>query len=101
MRGEQVAAPAAPPARNLYGAARWDAGTVVVGGQGADANYLADAWLLGDDGSAVAIELPTAPGPSGRSGTELIADPARGRLLLFGGRDASSHFSDVWELTLP
>jgi hypothetical protein len=31
----------------------------------------------------------------------MVTDEGRDRVLLFGGRDASSHFGDVWELTVP
>jgi len=36
-----------------------------------------------------------APG----AGAELIADPARDRLLLFGGRGSDGGFADLWELS--
>jgi hypothetical protein len=39
-------------------------------------------------------------GPSSRSGAELVADPERGRVLLFGGKAGASAFGDMWELTL-
>jgi len=96
----QELAPAAepPPARNLYAATRWEAGTLIFGGQALDGTYLADAWLLGDDGSHAPV--PGA-GPSPRSGAELVADPERGRVLLFGGKAGASVFGDLWELTLP
>lgn len=87
-----------PAARNLYASARWEGSTVIFGGQGADGSYLADTWLISDDG--VATLLSTGSGPPPRSGAELIADPARGRLLLFGGKNESGALSDLWELGL-
>jgi len=89
----------APPDRNLYARARIPGATVVVGGQAIDGSFLSDAWLL-VDGSAEARELQiTGPTPPGRAGAELIADPARGRLLLIAGRNADGTFADVWELS--
>ena len=89
-----------PPARNLYAAARWTAGTLIFGGQGLDGGYLADSWWISDDGTAAALDLDVgAPAP--RSGAELIADPPGGRLLLFGGRDSESTFADLWQLVPP
>jgi hypothetical protein len=88
---------ALPPDRNLYAAARWGSGTVVFGGQDLDGDYLADTWLLADDAAALPLDAGgDAPAP--RSGSELIADTARGRLLLFGGRDGEAAFGDLWEL---
>lgn len=88
-----------PADRNLYASARWGAGTAVFGGQGLDSGYLADAWWLADDGSARPIDTGS-DAPPARSGAELIADGARGRLLLFGGRDDQAVFGDLWRLFL-
>ena len=87
-----------PAPRNLPATARWAGGTVVFGGQGADGAFLDDAWQLIDDGAAAAID---ARGPAGRAGAELVADPERGRLLLFAGMDAAGSRADLWELALP
>jgi hypothetical protein len=89
----------APPDRNLYARARVAVATLVVGGQAVDGSFLSDAWLL-IDGSADAREVQVSgPTPPGRAGAELIADHARGRLLVFGGRDGKGAFADVWELS--
>ena len=88
-----------PPKRQLYASARWGDGTVVFGGGALNGGFLSDTWLLQDDGTAV--RLRTGAGPAARAGAELIADPARGRLLLFGGRDADGAVRDLWELRLP
>lgn len=87
-----------PPARNLYASARWQGSTIVFGGQALDGSYLGDLWRITDDG--VATRLDIADGPSPRSGAELLADPAHGRLLLFGGKNESGTLSDLWELGL-
>lgn len=88
-----------PPDRNLYARARLDGAVVVFGGQGVEAGYLADLWRF-DDGSdgAVAIEV-AGEAPAGRAGAELVRDADRGRLLLFGGKDAATRHGDLWALT--
>jgi hypothetical protein len=87
-----------PAERQLYAAARWDAGTLVFGGRGLD-GFLDDAWLVADDGTA--SRLQAGGPPPARAGAELINDLRGERLLLFGGRDADTAFDDLWELTLP
>lgn len=89
-----------PAARQLYASARWGAATIVFGGGTRDGGYLDDTWLIDDDGSAARVRLDGEPPPA-RSGAELVADPANGRLLLFGGRDADGAMNDLWELRLP
>ena len=90
---------ALPPERNLYAMARVDAATLVFGGQALDSAYLDDLWLLADaGGDAVALE-PSGDAPPGRAGAELVTDPASGRVLLFGGRDANGGLGDLWALT--
>jgi hypothetical protein len=89
-----------PAARNLYAATRWEDGSLVFGGQGADRGYLADTWLLTDDGGQSSV-LAGVAGPSPRSGAELVADPERGRILLFGGTIGGTTYADLWELTVP
>jgi len=88
-----------PSPRNLYAAARWELGTLVFGGQALDGTYLADAWILSDDGTHAQV-LPGGAAPALRSGAALVADAEHGRLLLFGGKSGASVFGDLWELTL-
>lgn len=87
-----------PADRQLYALARWESATVIFGGGSLTGGYLDDAWLIADDGRASPLRIST--GPAGRSGAELIADPARGRLLLFGGRNAEGTMRDTWQLRL-
>lgn len=90
---------ALPPERNLYARARLDDATLVFGGQASDGGYLADLWLLVDgEADAVALEAGT-PAPPGRAGAEMVHDGVRGRVLLFGGRDADGTRADLWQLT--
>ena len=96
----QLALDPLPPARNLYASARWESGTLAFGGQGLEGAYLADSWWIADDGTAARLDLD-ADAPSPRGGAELIADPDRGRLLLYGGRDSTTTFGELWELVVP
>ncbi len=94
-------APLAPPveARNLYAAAPWDGATVIFGGQALDGSRLADALVLNANGAWRALD-PAGDRPAARSGAELVADPERQRLLLFGGTNGERAFADLWELAL-
>lgn len=96
----EAVVPAELAARNLYAAAGWGPATLVFGGQALDGSRLSDTWLLSDDGSAEAVTV-SGGSPAARSGAEMIADPARGRILLFGGRDGERAMNDLWELALP
>lgn len=89
-----------PPDRNLYAAARWGSGTLVFGGQGIDDGLLSDTWWLEDGTGAATLAVASDSGPAGRLGAEMVADPQRGRVLIFGGRTASAAFGDLWQLTL-
>jgi hypothetical protein len=88
-----------PPARNLYAAADWGGSAVIFGGQALDGSALNDAWWLGDDDSVVPFEIEGTL-PPGRWGSELVADAAHFRLLLFGGRDGDGARNDLWEVFL-
>ena len=85
-----------PAARNLSARARFDATTLVVGGQGVDGGYLDDGWWLLDDGSDAVPLVAEGQLPPPRAGSEMIVDGDR--VLLFGGRNAEVAFADVWEL---
>jgi hypothetical protein len=71
------------------------------GGAGADREALGDLWRL-DLGRMAwqAIEGDGAA-PRARYGAAIVADAARGRLLLFGGRDGRRAFADLWMLQTP
>ena len=95
---EVTPGPRWPADRQLYASTRWGAATVVFGGGSLSGGFLDDTWLIGDNGRAMRVG---GGGPAARSGAELITDPQRGRLLLFGGRNADDAMRDTWELTLP
>ena len=88
-----------PAERNLYARARIPAATVVFGGQAIDAGYLADAFILPDGAADAQPVLAAGPAPAARAGAEMVIDADRGRVLLFGGRDADRAYADVWALT--
>jgi len=90
-----------PPDRNLYAFARHGDVVVVIGGRGLGATFLDDAFTI--DATTLAIQPldPEGPTPPGRGGSMLIDDPARGRLVLFGGKTADRSLGDLWELSLP
>jgi len=88
-----------PDARQLYAFVRWGNATLVFGGRALNGDYLADAWLIEDAGGVARVRVDRLP--PARSGAELVADPARGRVLLFGGRDADAAMDDLWQLELP
>lgn len=90
-----------PPDRNLYAFARHSSEILVFGGLGSGNAYRNDAWRF--DATTLEARPLEAEGepPPGRSGATLVDDAARGRMLLFGGRNADAALSDVWVLTLP
>lgn len=87
-----------PPARQLYALARDDATGWVFGGRGADGKALGDLWELDLPTLAWVQAQPTGDGPEARAGATLIADPARSRLLLFGGVGGSGALGDTWTM---
>lgn len=87
-----------PPARQLYAFARDDATGWVFGGRGAGGNVLGDLWTLDLPTLAWERAQPAGDGPEARAGATLIADPARSRLLLFGGVGAAP-LADTWQLS--
>jgi len=64
---------------------------------------LSDVWALWFGESLVWTEITPAPGPSARLLHTAIYDPARDRMVVFGGAEGSwpySYFDDVWALSL-
>ncbi len=89
-----------PTERNLYAAARYGGSVVVFGGRGIG-RFLADTWRF--DATTLAATPVEVAGdtPPARSGAELVADQAAGRLLLFGGKGDAGALGDTWAVTLP
>jgi hypothetical protein len=94
-----------PPARNLYAFASWPAAAsavafVVFGGGSLDRGYLDDTWVFSTADLSASELAATGGPPPARSAPAFVADPAAGRVLLFGGRNADHAFADVWSLAL-
>ncbi|MGH9463769.1 MAG: Kelch repeat-containing protein, partial [Vicinamibacteria bacterium] len=100
------AAPAGGPVGRQQAAAAYDAATnrlILHGGCTADCDVaLSDTWMLtnanGLGGTPAWIRLPDAP--VSRKGAASAFDPARNRLMLFGGSqgDSGPDLDDVWVL---
>jgi hypothetical protein len=72
----------------------------IFGGAGEDGAVFDDLWRV--DRETLEFERVAVVGdsPSARYAATLIADAARGRLLLFGGRGKAAR-GDLWTLTEP
>jgi galactose oxidase-like protein len=93
----EAAAPE-PPARQLYALAASGTTGWVFGGRGSDGKVLDDFWTLQLETLAWQPVPAAGERPESRAGATLIADPARSRLLLFGGMGLSGALADTWEL---
>jgi hypothetical protein len=90
-----------PEDRNLYAFAHHGADTIVIGGRGRGPVYRTDAWRFDNSSLAASPLFVDGATPPGRAGATLVDDPARGRLLLFGGRTAAGALADTWALSVP
>lgn len=90
-----------PSERNLYAHTRIDGAMLVFGGQALDGSYVGGLWSFADAGTAASEVQAAGDEPPGRAGAEMVHDPARGRVLLFGGRDGGGALADLWSLTVP
>jgi hypothetical protein len=77
---------------------------IIHGGQSNSDTYRADTWIL-DTGSQIWTEVATGGTegvnkPDGRFYQSLVEYEAENGVLLFGGRDNSTRFNDVWFLDL-
>ncbi|MEX2548212.1 MAG: hypothetical protein WD830_10550, partial [Chloroflexota bacterium] len=86
------------PARQLYGMAGVTDGALVFGGGSLDGGYLNDAWMI-DPATLALTPFEASGAPSPRSGATVINDALRGRMLLFGGKNADGELADLWELS--
>lgn len=94
-RAEQPAA----DARQLYSIAQVGGDAVIFGGGSASGGFLDDVWVLDLSTLEMNPASVVGAGPSGRFGGSLIADPSRGRLLLFGGKGEAGELADLWQLS--
>jgi hypothetical protein len=70
---------------------------------GLSSGVLSDLWMLTREGTPTWTTMPPPVSypMAGRCGASLIRDPARDRLILFGGSDANGFvLGDLWELPL-
>jgi hypothetical protein len=88
-----------PAERNLPAHVRLDGATLIFGGMALDGGFHADAWLLADAGGGATELAPSGDAPAGRSAASLVRDPARDRVLLFGGRTTDGASDETWALT--
>lgn len=95
-----------PPPRNGHSAVYVAASNrlIVFGGDNCCGQRYNDTWVLthanGDGGAATWLPLTTqgAP-PPGRASHSAVYDPARNRMIVFGGSGSSSPLNDVWVLS--
>lgn len=69
--------------------------TLMFGGTDDSTGPRNDWWLW--NGAAWTSALAPGPRPSPRFGHCMVFDPARNRVVLFGGFDGNSPFGDTWE----
>jgi hypothetical protein len=71
---------------------------VMFGGRNAAGAPLSDTWLLTCNAAGTSCSWSAGPaGPPARYGHAMALDPARQRIVVFGGQGASGRLSDVWE----
>ena len=92
-----------PPSPRRYHSAIYDPvrdRMIVFGGYSGSTPYN-DVWALSLAGTPAWTALtPTGTPPSPRYLQSAIYDPARDRMVMFGGADGSTFFNDVWALSL-
>ncbi|MCC6653505.1 MAG: hypothetical protein IT348_20305 [Candidatus Eisenbacteria bacterium] len=101
---ERVLSPTgAPPSIREYHTAITDPVAqrmIVFGGQNGTTRY-SDLWQLTLSGTMTWTALaPTGTPPAARSAHSAVYDPVRRRMIVFGGRNASGAFRDVFALDL-
>ena len=95
---------AGPPPSPRYGLASfYDAvgdRMVVFGGRN-QSSHFNEAWALSFSASPAWTLIPAGgTAPAGRSAHTAVLDPVGDRMVVFGGRETSSNFNDVWELSM-
>jgi hypothetical protein len=92
-----------PPlaARQLYAVTVAGGSAWIFGGADLEHRALGDLWTLDLGSLAWTRVSATGDAPPARLSATFVTDPNDGRLLLFGGKNASSTFDDLWSLALP
>jgi galactose oxidase-like protein/Kelch motif protein/flagellar hook capping protein FlgD len=104
-RWTNLTTPDTPPGPRLGHSAVYDdvhQRMVLFGGYDPQRGFLNDVWVLSLAGKPVWTMLqPSGTAPSPREGHAAIYDPARDRMLVFGGQtDPFSITNEVWALSL-
>ena len=74
---------------------------VIFGGDDNSRIHYNDVWALSLAGIPAWTQLtPTGTPPSPRSAHSAIYDPVRDRMVIFGGRDGTANYNEVWALSL-
>lgn len=99
---EDLSPQAQPPSRRYGAPAAYDPlGNRMLLFGGFDGTFRGDTWALGLGPIRRWESLtPSGDPPAARYMHTAITDPARGRVLIFGGFDGSDYRNDVWELAL-
>ena len=99
----QLAPTGTPPTARVSPSAIYDPvrdRVVVWAGQGTG-GYKNDVWSLTLSGTPAWSQLlPSGGPPPGRSRSTAIYDSARDRMVVFGGKDATTFYNDVWTLSM-
>ena len=74
---------------------------LIFGGSVSGSDIRNDVWQLTLSGTPTWSALtPSGAPPAARYGLNAVYDPVRDRMIVFGGRNASTPFHDTWELLL-
>ncbi|CAN5689855.1 hypothetical protein BH18CHL1_BH18CHL1_10260 [soil metagenome] len=90
-----------PEPRQLYALAARDGVAYILGGADRDRAPLDSMFTLDLTTLAWQRAEPSGGAPPPRSNATLVADPERGRLLLYGGMDRAGGLPDLWALQTP
>jgi hypothetical protein len=92
-----------PPlqARQLYAVTVAGDSAWIFGGADIDHRALGDLWTLDLATFEWARVTPAGADPPARLSATLVTDSKHNRLLLFGGKNSSTTFGDLWSLALP
>jgi hypothetical protein len=98
----QITPSGTPPAsRWLHAAVRIPGTNEMLVIAGTDSTLYDDVWKLNLSGSPAWTKLlPGGPTPPGRFHATAIYDPARSRVVMYGGSDLSAAKADTWALSV-
>jgi N-acetylneuraminic acid mutarotase len=73
-----------------------ESGTVILFGGGTEEDDFNDTWAYDPAGNRWMDLAPTGTVPTERSGYAVVYDSRAGRMILFGGFNATAEFNDTW-----